>query len=50
MPATASWGLKKTVVFADKLMYTGFRFATLQVYRIGINDMVIPESKGEDSA
>ena len=40
-------GLKKTVVFADKLMYTGFHFATLSGISIGINDMVIPESKGE---
>ena len=40
-------GLKKTVVFADQLMYTGFRFATLSGISIGVNDMVIPESKGE---
>ena len=40
-------GLKKTVVFADRLMYTGFRFATLAGISIGVNDMVVPESKGE---
>ena len=40
-------GLKKTVVFADRLMYTGFRFATTAGISIGINDMVVPESKGE---
>jgi DNA-directed RNA polymerase subunit beta' len=40
-------GLEKTGVFADKLMYTGFRFATLSGISIGVNDMVIPESKGD---
>ena len=40
-------GLKKTVVFADRLMYTGFRFATIAGISIGVNDMVVPESKGE---
>jgi len=39
-------GLKKTVVFADRLMYTGFRFATVAGISIGVNDMVVPESKG----
>ena len=40
-------GLKKTVVFADKLMYTGFREATRAGISIGVNDMVVPESKEE---
>jgi len=40
-------GLKKTVVFADRLMYTGFRQATKAGISIGVNDMVIPESKEE---
>jgi DNA-directed RNA polymerase subunit beta' len=40
-------GLKKTVVFADRLMYTGFRFATIAGISIGVNDMVVPESKGD---
>ena len=40
-------GLKKTVVFADRLMYTGFRFATTAGISIGVNDMVVPESKSE---
>jgi len=40
-------GLKKTVVFADRLMYTGFRHATLAGISIGINDMVVPENKEE---
>ncbi|MGH8164750.1 MAG: DNA-directed RNA polymerase subunit beta', partial [Rhodanobacteraceae bacterium] len=40
-------GLKDTVVFADKLMYTGFRFATRAGISIGIDDMKIPgEKKG----
>jgi DNA-directed RNA polymerase subunit beta' len=38
-------GLKKTVVFADRLMYTGFRMATAAGISIGVNDMVVPESK-----
>ena len=38
-------GLKKTVLFADRLMYTGFRFATAAGISIGVNDMVVPESK-----
>jgi len=38
-------GLKKTVVFADQLMYTGFRFATTAGISIGMNDMVVPEIK-----
>jgi DNA-directed RNA polymerase subunit beta' len=40
-------GLKETVVFADRLMYTGFRFATTSGISIGVNDMVVPESKGD---
>ena len=40
-------GLKKTVVFADRLMYTGFRLATTAGISIGVNDMVVPESKPE---
>ncbi|HEV2681844.1 MAG TPA: DNA-directed RNA polymerase subunit beta', partial [Rhodanobacter sp.] len=38
-------GLKETVVFADKLMYTGFRFATRAGISIGIDDMLIPAEK-----
>ena len=40
-------GLKRTVVFADKLMYTGFRLATKAGISIGVNDMVVPENKKE---
>ncbi|QEL12149.1 DNA-directed RNA polymerase subunit beta' [Kushneria phosphatilytica] len=38
-------GLKDTVIFADQLMYTGFRLATWSGASIGVNDFVIPESK-----
>jgi DNA-directed RNA polymerase subunit beta' len=38
-------GLKKTVVFADRLMYTGFRYATIAGISIGIDDLVIPQEK-----
>jgi DNA-directed RNA polymerase subunit beta' len=40
-------GLKPTVVFADQLMYTGFRYATRAGISIGINDMNIPDEKKE---
>jgi DNA-directed RNA polymerase subunit beta' len=39
-------GLKETVIFADQLMYTGFRYSTRSGISICINDMVIPEEKG----
>jgi DNA-directed RNA polymerase subunit beta' len=38
-------GLKETVIFADQLMYTGFRYSTRSGISICINDMVIPEEK-----
>ncbi len=38
-------GLKETVVFADQLMYTGYRFATISGISIGIDDMKIPDEK-----
>ena len=38
-------GLKKTVVFADKLMYAGFHYATMAGVSIGIDDLVVPEEK-----
>ncbi|ARS52098.1 DNA-directed RNA polymerase subunit beta' [Kushneria konosiri] len=40
-------GLKETVIFADQLMYTGFRLATWSGASIGVNDFVIPDSKKE---
>ena len=38
-------GLKKSVVFADKLMYTGFHYATKAGVSIGIDDLIVPEEK-----
>lgn len=38
-------GLKATVIFADQLMYTGFKYATRAGVSFGVNDMVIPEEK-----
>src|SRR5713226_8075644 len=40
-----SVGLKETVVFADQLMYTGFHYATRAGVSIGVDDMVVPQSK-----
>ncbi|MBL1260175.1 MAG: DNA-directed RNA polymerase subunit beta' [Thiotrichaceae bacterium] len=42
-----SVGLKETVIFADQLMYTGFKHAMLSGVSVGINDMIIPEEKEE---
>jgi DNA-directed RNA polymerase subunit beta' len=38
-------GLRETVIFADKLMYTGFSFATRAGMSIAIKDMLIPAEK-----
>lgn len=40
-------GLKASVIFADQLMYMGYRYATRSGISIGINDLVVPESKAE---
>ncbi len=40
-------GLKATVIFADKLMYTGYDFSTKSGVSIGVNDFVIPKEKTE---
>ena len=40
-------GLKDTVIFADQLMYMGFRQATMSGASIGVNDFVIPDEKTE---
>ncbi|MGH8646210.1 MAG: DNA-directed RNA polymerase subunit beta', partial [Gammaproteobacteria bacterium] len=40
-------GLKDTVVFADKLMYTGFYHATRAGISIGVDDMVVPDEKAQ---
>jgi len=38
-------GLRETVIFADRLMYTGFSFATRAGMSIAIKDMLIPAEK-----
>ena len=40
-------GLKDTVIFADQLMYTGFRESTRAGVSICLNDMVIPAEKAD---
>ncbi|MFN3752189.1 MAG: DNA-directed RNA polymerase subunit beta' [Thiobacillus sp.] len=40
-------GLRETVIFADKLMYTGFTFATRAGMSIAIKDMLIPAEKNQ---
>ncbi len=40
-------GLKDTVIFADKLMYTGFYYAMRSGSSVGYEDMVIPPQKEE---
>jgi len=40
-----NFGVKETVIFADQLMYTGFKYATRAGASIGIEDMQIPADK-----
>ncbi|XZR52738.1 MAG: DNA-directed RNA polymerase subunit beta' [Enterobacteriaceae bacterium] len=40
-------GLKKTVIFADKLMSIGFKYATKSGISVSIDDMLIPKNKFE---
>ena len=40
-------GEKATVIFADKIMLTGYKFATISGISIGIKDMKIPDAKQE---
>jgi DNA-directed RNA polymerase subunit beta' len=40
-------GFKKTVIFADKLMYMGFLYATRAGVSIGIDDFVVPAAKSD---
>ncbi len=40
-------GIKETVIFADQLMYTGFRYATRSGSSIGFEDFKIPDKKAE---
>jgi DNA-directed RNA polymerase subunit beta' len=37
--------MKECVIFADKLMYTGFRQAAVAGISIGVDDMVVPDEK-----
>ena len=38
-------GLKKTVIFADRLMYMGYQFSTKSGASLCIDDFVIPQEK-----
>ena len=38
-------GIRETVIFADKLMYTGYSYATKAGISISINDMLVPLEK-----
>ncbi|MCR5085579.1 MAG: DNA-directed RNA polymerase subunit beta', partial [Succinivibrionaceae bacterium] len=38
-------GLKDTVLFADHVMYTGFRFAAISGSSVCVDDMLIPKEK-----
>ncbi|THB69186.1 MAG: DNA-directed RNA polymerase subunit beta' [Gammaproteobacteria bacterium] len=40
-------GLKESVIFADQILYLGFKMATRSSVSIGVNDMVIPEEKAK---
>jgi len=40
-------GLRETVIFADKLMYAGFTYATRAGISICADDMLIPTQKGD---
>ena len=40
-------GLKATVIFADRLMYTGYDYSTRSGSSIGVNDFEIPEEKAD---
>ena len=40
-------GLKTTVIFSDRLMYTGFYYSTRAGVSFGVGDMVVPEDKSE---
>ncbi|MCE9633248.1 MAG: DNA-directed RNA polymerase subunit beta' [Methylophilales bacterium] len=40
-------GIRETVIFADKLMYTGYRYATRAGISISVNDMLVPPEKGQ---
>ncbi|MEQ8938517.1 MAG: DNA-directed RNA polymerase subunit beta', partial [Gammaproteobacteria bacterium] len=39
--------LKDTVIFSDRLMYTGFKYSTRAGVSIGVEDMEVPKEKSE---
>ena len=38
-------GVKKAVLFADQIMYTGFHYAMVSGTSVGVDDMVVPQEK-----
>ncbi|MEW6313915.1 MAG: DNA-directed RNA polymerase subunit beta' [Pseudomonadota bacterium] len=40
-------GLRETVIFADKLMYAGFSYATRAGISICVDDMLVPQQKSD---
>lgn len=38
-------GAKSTVIFSDRLMYLGFKFATVSGVSIGVDDLLVPDNK-----
>lgn len=40
-------GMKETVIFADQLMYAGFKYSTRSGISIGIDDMIVPKAKAD---
>ena len=40
-------GLKTTVIFSDRLMYTGFHYSTRAGVSFGVDDMVVPGVKSD---
>ena len=40
-------GTKATVIFADQLMYSGFKYSTMSGISIGIDDLIIPDAKAK---
>ena len=40
-------GAKATVLLADQLMYTGFKYSTISGVSVGVDDMTIPDDKDD---
>ena len=38
-------GTKDTVIFADQMMYLGFKYSTFCGVSVGVDDLIIPEEK-----